>query len=268
MDTTIKLIIGFVIIIFICVIVYFLCYSLQPKPPYGGYPMNEGFIHRRLMSTTNSEMNRPNEAVKVDYKAVSDSLNSVCDASGGKLFNEFNNKEMKSATNDKAYYMDKINGTRWKRGLNRQQQNKQRDYNGQTSIEGVSTANNRVNYNGLSALGTVKGNIPNDDNITDNAKRVNNLPVSKKGTKMFKHLNNATIDDRGYAKPEAFTPTNEGGGLLTNSRLAGGAMNLNALDGTMWKKYKPINPTSPYPAEMNIMEGKPAPLTYEANPNW
>ena len=262
-----KIITGFIIILVVSIIVYFICVSFKPKGQfsyyYSSYPTNnEGFIHSRLISGINSENTRPNEATRIDYKAINDSLVDVSKRSNGELFEEYNDKDMKNASNDKNYYMDKINGTRWKRGLYRQQQNKQNSYQNQTSIDGASTANNRVNYTGLSALGTVKGNVE------DSAQHVNNMKVSNKGTKMFKHLNNATIDDRGYAKPESFAPTNNGNGLLTNARLAGGAMNLNALNGTMWKKYKPINPTSPYPAEMNIMEGKPTPLTYESNTDW
>ena len=282
-DVITKVIVGIVIFVFVCIIVYFICLSFQPKPHvlYSGGLMvgsideqpqeeanslrpSEGFIHRRLVSAANSESNRPNEGTRIDYKAVNDSLASVCDASDGKLFCGLDKK----ASDSKTYYMDKINGTRWKRGICRQQQNKQREYNGQTSVEGVSIGNNRVNYNGLSALGTIKGSVPECDGVSDNAKRVNSLPASKKGTEMFKHLNNATIDDRGYANPEAFTPTNDGGGLLSNARLAGGAMNLNGLNGTMWKKYKPVDATSPFPAQMNIMEGRPAPFNFVSNPNW
>lgn len=276
-DVIIKTITGIGIILFISIIVYFICITFCNKPSVGycggglmlsSPPGQEGFIHRRLISAANSESNRPNEGTRIDYNAINESLASVCKSSDGKLFCGFDKKAMKNATDSKTYYMDKINGSRWKRGICRQQQNKQRDYNGQVAVEGVGTGNNRVNYNGLSALGTVKGSVPECDDVSANAKQVNNLPVSKKGTEMFKYLDNATIDDRGYANPEAFEPTNTGGGLLSNARLAGGAMNLNALNGTMWKKYKPINPTSPFPAQLNIMEGKPAPFNFVANPNW
>ena len=240
-----------------------------PAAATQGGDKKEGFTHRRLVAGFNGENIRPNEGVRIDNDSIVESMKSVNEASDGKLFCGIDKPDKtKSARNDKTYYMDKVNGSRWKRGVCRQQQNKKRDYHQQSTVNGLSTANDRVNYTGLSSLGTVKGHVPECDNVRDAARQVHALPPTKKGTEMFRNLDDATLDDRGYANPEAFTPTNDGFGQISNMRMAGANMNLNALNGTMWKKHKVGNPTSPYPAELNIMEGHAAPFKYVANPDW
>ena len=243
--------------------------SETPSQEQGG-ENKEGFIHRRLNSVMYSENNRPeaHEDQMVDYSQVGQTLSQLNDDSNDKLFCDFNKDNMKSATDDKSYYMDKINSSRWKRGVCRQQANKQKDYNGQVSIEGVSTGNNRVNFNGISSLGTVKGDISFCEEPCEAAKQLQRLPPSKKGTEMFKHLNEATIDDRGYANPEMKEGFTTSASMITNKRLSGGQMDLSALTGTTWKKYNMNNPNNPFPPRLNIAEGHAQPLDYVSNPNW
>lgn len=79
-----------------------------------------------------------------------------------------------------------------------------------------------------------------------------------------------TIDDRGEGvQPsevpavESFTPT-----ISCNSRLAGSAMDIEALTGACFKKYDTetfFENNTPLPPKLNIMEGGPQILKYKVN---
>ena len=211
----------------------------------------EGFVRPR--SWAGAMRNRAVSGENmVDPRAIRESLRSVAEASDCKLFSNYCDSSNKSSNGSKEY-VQKLANSRYKRGILRQQMkgNDGRPYRDQKTVSGTSTANARVNYSGLGALGTVSE------------------PVTKKGTEMFKNLDCAIIDDRGYAKPEAFLPTTSNQALTTTSRLGGANMSLNALAGTTWKKFKDVkSPITPTRVEMEIMEGHSQPFSYEYNPNF
>lgn len=79
------------------------------------------------------------------------------------------------------------------------------------------------------------------------------------------------IDNRGEGFQTGEPPVIEGYSptMSTNSRLAGSMMDIDGLTGTCFKKYdtsKFFENNTPFPPEMNIMNGKPEILKYAVNP--
>lgn len=260
-----------IIVALVIAIIYFACKPLRPPVPHcgvglrgGGFitegfdknsdsssdTMNEeekeNFVLPRAFAVANAR--RSDKDTRVDPCNVVSSLKDVAERSDGRFFDDFREVDtgMKSAKDSTKKCLDKLATQRMKRGLLRQSALKEEDYKAQSTVPGVSTANQRLNYNGMGSIGTTKVRNNNE---------------------MFRNLENVAIDDRGYAQPERFEPCGENSPLACNSRLCGVNMNLNAIAGTMLKKYRSGSVTNPQQEKLTLMNGGPQPLVYDANPD-
>ena len=259
-----------IIVALVIAIIYFACKPLRPVPRCGvglrgggfmseGFDKNsdsssdtmneedkENFVLPRAFAVANAR--RSDKDTRVDPCNVVRSLKDVAERSDGRFFDDFREVDtgMKSAKDSTKKCLDKLATQRMKRGLLRQSALKEEDYKAQSTVPGVSTANQRLNYNGMGSIGTTKVRNNNE---------------------MFKNLENVAIDDRGYAQPERFEPCGENSPLACNSRLCGVNMNLNAIAGTMLKKYRSGSVTNPQQEKLTLMNGGPQPLVYDANPD-